>query len=113
SQRSSLLLFVAPSSLPRCGIILRWWEQPRAHVVRYCLQPLVADALAVHAAHMRGFVPHDVVGRRLILRLVGYGAEGVSQRIEALPFATVDLQLPEQLGRFLTDRVRRCILRPR
>lgn len=63
--------------------------------VRDRLQPGVADRLAVDARHVRRLVIHDEVGGRLVLRLVGDGAEGVAQGVEAQPATTVEVERPD------------------
>ena len=80
------------------ALTARLLEQPLPHVVRHRLQPLIADLLPVDAGHVRAFVAHDVVDGRLVLRLVGHGAEDVAQRVEAQPFATVDVELRSSLA---------------
>src|SRR5437764_814650 len=57
------------------------------------------------------FMPHNVVRRGLVARLVRDGAESVPQRIK-IP-VSVDAELPEQLGGFLGDGAVVSILGPR
>src|SRR5262249_23668015 len=57
-------------------------EQPCPHMVGDGQESRVTDPLAVHGGDVRGLVPHDVIRGRLILRLVGDGAEGVAQGVE-------------------------------
>lgn len=57
-------------------------EQPFPHMIDYGLQPVIADSLAVHTAHIVAGVAHDMVDRGKIASLVGHGSEHVPQRIE-------------------------------
>ena len=78
-------------------------EQPIMDMARDGPQPLVADRLAVDAGHVRALMPHDVVGGGLVLRLVGHGAEGVSQGVESsgrplMPSASQQLPISFVIG---------------
>src|SRR5688500_11315941 len=86
-------------------------EQPGVNVVRHGPEAFVADALAVDGGHARDLMPHDVVGRGLVLRLVGYSAEGMAEGVETA--MAVDAERVEQLPHFLGNGGGVLVLRPR
>jgi hypothetical protein len=55
-------------------------------------QPIIANRLVVDAAHVRNFVAHDKIRRRLVLDFIGDGAESVAKGVKAEPFAAIDAQ---------------------
>src|SRR5262249_44504036 len=70
-------------------------EQPVMNVICDSLQPRITDRLAVDAAHVGYFMPHDEIACGLILCLVGDGAEGVTERVESEAFSPIDTELAE------------------
>src|SRR5262245_30009274 len=106
-----LLLFVADPR-PVVQGCLRFGEEPRAYVVRYGLQPRVADALAVGAAHVRRLVPHDAVAGHGVFRLVGHRSEDMTDRVKPQALAAVNVQLLEQLAEFQRHRGVAGVARP-